>query len=80
MISTEVRLPPNAWLEKIKKLVERTCRDSKLDLKMKCPLVEYPDSVHCHYKNGKQVGTLEITLWKKEKRLWFSVQERRNGP
>jgi hypothetical protein len=63
-----------------KLFVEKACRESGLILKLKSSLEEYPDPVHWHFKKGKERGTLEITLWKKEKKRWFSVQAGRKGP
>ena len=61
-------------------IVEKACRESGLIFKLKSSLAQYPDSVNWHFKKASELGTLEITLWKKEKKLWFSVQAGRNGP
>jgi hypothetical protein len=46
---------------------------------MKGTLANYPGCVHWHYKKGKARGTLEITWWERENRLWFKVAKGRTG-
>ena len=40
---------------------------------MKGTLASFPNCVHWHWKRGKERGTLEITWWGKQDRLWFKV-------
>lgn len=47
---------------------------------MKTSLASYPGSIHWHYKQPKQKGTLEITLDPATHRLWATVQAGRRAP
>ncbi len=78
MITREVQIPHSKF-RLIETTVERICQESGLVLKVKSSLKEYPGSVHWHFKKERETGTLEITLWKKERRLWFSVHTNRKG-
>ena len=42
-------------------------------------LAKYPGCTHWHLKRGMEQGTLEVTLWPSEGRLWASVQAGRAG-
>jgi GT2 family glycosyltransferase len=79
LITIEVHSPTGGF-QKLEKTIEKSCKEYGLSLKLKSSLAKYPDSVHWHYKKGREPGTLEITFLKKEKRLWFSVQSKRKGP
>jgi len=46
---------------------------------MKASLTKYPGCTHWHLKRGLERGTLELTLWPREKRLWASVQDGRTA-
>src|SRR5712692_7875246 len=80
MITIEVNVPLGADLRGIEQQVERCCRREGLDMKLKSSLSTYPGSIHWHFKNGIQRGTLEVTSSRKSRRLWFSVQAGRTGP
>ncbi|MBI2583919.1 MAG: hypothetical protein HYW25_04590 [Candidatus Aenigmarchaeota archaeon] len=46
---------------------------------MKGTVSKYPECIHWHFKKGRQRGTLEITLWKEQRRIWFNVQAERTA-
>ena len=50
-----------------------------LTVTMRTSLKKYPGFVHWHARNGRESGTLEITLWPKEHRAWFSIQSGRTA-
>jgi len=79
MLTLEVKLPTSLDLERVEALVEQTCRSRGLKSTVKRSLVSYPGSTHWHFKKGKERGTLEVTFWKQERRLWFSIHENRTG-
>lgn len=79
MITFEVDVTPALDLIGAERVIERCARSEGLEMKMKASLSMYPGSVHWHFKKGKERGTLELTLWRKATRVWFSVQERRSG-
>jgi len=69
MLEVQVALPPPAKNLEVEMLVETACAAEGLRQTLKGPLAKYPGSVHWHFKKGKQRGTLEITLWKAQRRL-----------
>jgi hypothetical protein len=60
-------------------LIQESCESRSLHQTLKGTLSKHPGSIHYHYKKGKERGTLEITLWPKEKRIWFSIQSGRDA-
>ncbi|HEU5314907.1 MAG TPA: hypothetical protein VFX49_02270 [Chloroflexota bacterium] len=40
----------------------------------------HPGSIHWHLKRGRERGTLEVTLWPSQRRLWLSVHDNRGAP
>jgi hypothetical protein len=79
MIEVEIQIPPAIHSSTIIKKVEQVCIDNDLTLTLKGTLAGYPGCVHWHFKKHKQPGTLEITWWEKEHRLWFKVADHRKG-
>lgn len=79
MIAVEVDVPAGADLRRVEGLVQRVCRTRGLDMKVKSSLVSYPGSTHWHFSKGIERGTLEVTFWKRERRLWLSVHANRTG-
>lgn len=80
MAEVEVRLPPRVNPASVPRSVERLCRREGLTLTAKSTLAKYPGSVHWHLKMGRKPGTLEVTWWRREGRLWFKVAANRTGP
>jgi hypothetical protein len=67
------RLPSRRGLEEV-------FAKAKQHISLRATLAAFPGCTHWHLKNGNMTGTLEATLWPREKRLWFSVQDgRRRG-
>jgi hypothetical protein len=73
MIEIEVHIPSSLWSDSIPYLVEKLCANEGLTLTLKGTLAKYSKCLHWHYKKGKASGTLEITWWETENRLWFKV-------
>ena len=46
---------------------------------LKGTLAKYPGCVHWHFKRDRQPGTLEITLWDREGKVWFPTRPGRTG-
>ena len=42
-------------------------------------LKAYPGSRHWHLRRGSERGTLEVTWWPAQRRLWFKVAAGRTG-
>jgi hypothetical protein len=79
MIEVELQIPANVSSEIVIEVVEETCISNHLTCALKGTLVNYPGCVHWHYRKDKQKGTLEITWWEVENRLWFKVAKGRTG-
>lgn len=79
MREIEFHIPKQCDLTAAEGVIERACAESGLVLGMKGSLASYPGSVHWHYKMGKQTGTLELTLYCKESRIWAQVQDGRRA-
>lgn len=79
MLQTEVRLAPRADVSAVEMVVEACCTAEGLTLTLKGTLVKYPGCVHWHFKRGRERGTLEVTWWPQQRRLWFKVQAGRTG-
>jgi hypothetical protein len=79
MIEVDVHVPRGSNPASIPHLVEEACAAEGLTLTLKGTLAKYPHCVHWHYKKGNERGTLEITWWEKENRLWFKVAAGRTG-
>jgi hypothetical protein len=80
MLEVEIPLPPNAKPTAIIKAVEQASMGEGLAAAHKGTLATYPGCTHWHYKKGKERGTLEITWWPQEKRLWLKVAANREAP
>ncbi len=79
MIEIEVEVPKQSELRSIAEIVERACLAEGLTLTLKGTLKKYPHSLHWHFKQGKSRGTLEVTWWEEQQRLWFKLAAGRMG-
>lgn len=81
MIEVELLIPSDAQGEVVIKVVEQVCTANGLTCALKGTLARYPSCVHWHYRkdSSRQKGTLEITWWEVENRLWFKVAKGRTG-
>jgi hypothetical protein len=73
MIEVELQISDSFEPEIVLKVVEQVCALNELTCSLRGTLVSYPGSIHWHFKQGKQRGTLEITWWESRNRLWFKV-------
>jgi hypothetical protein len=64
----------------VERLIEKVCARRGLVLAMKGSLSSYPGCVHWHYKRQNQKGTLELTLFAQDRRVWAKVQDGRKAP
>jgi hypothetical protein len=76
----EFRVPRNCDLSKAERAIEESCEQRGLRVAMKGSLAQYPGCTHWHYKSGQQRGTLELTLYVPERRIWAKVQAGRQAP
>lgn len=75
-----VTLPPQADFKAIEGLVDEVCSAEGLTCRLKSGLKKYAGSIHWHFKQNRQPGVLEITLWPQAGRLWVVVREGRRAP
>jgi hypothetical protein len=80
MKEIEFEVPRNCDLSSAAQLIEAVCSRQGLRVAMKGSLSTYPGCVHWHYKNQDQKGTLELTLYVPDKRIWAKIQEGRKAP
>lgn len=62
---------------KLDKTIEALCRAAGLSITLKGTSAKFAGSIHWHLKKGCERGTLEITLWPSQNKLWFSMQDGR---
>ncbi len=79
MIEVELQIPDCIHRKTIVRIVEQVCMTNGVTCTLKGTLAKYPGSIHWHLKRGKQKGTLEVTWWEREHRLWFKVAENRTS-
>jgi hypothetical protein len=79
MVEVELQIPDGVESETVIRVVEQICASNELTGSLKGTLVSYPGSIHWHFKHGKQRGTLEITWWESDQRLWFKVASGRTS-
>ena len=75
----ELALPANINPIIAEQIIERCCAAQSLTQSLKGSLKKYPDSLHWHFKQEGQRGTLEITLWPRASQIRFKVQEGRQA-
>ena len=79
MIEIELQIPDDAKTAIIVRIVEDVCVANDLCCALRGTLAKYPGSIHWHFKKSGQMGTLEITWWESQYRLWFKVARGRTS-
>jgi hypothetical protein len=79
MIEVELQVPADANSDSVVRVVKQVCDTHGLTQVLKGTLTSYPGCIHWHFKKDKEKGTLEITWWEVENRLWFKVAKGRTG-
>jgi len=80
MTDLEVNIPSaSKAFARLETVIDELLRSQELSVTMKTTASKYPGSMHWHLKKGRERGTLEVTLWPSQKRLWFSMQDGRKG-
>ncbi len=79
MLEIDVTVPPTINLAEWESAIEAECLTHGLRVTLKGTLAQYPGSVHWHLKRGQERGTLELTLWPKDRRVWFKISAHRQG-
>jgi hypothetical protein len=76
----EIALPPGADVTHVASIVEAAINDAALTVTLRDSLRTYPGSIHWHAQRPSERGTLEITVWPQQRRLWFKVARNRQAP
>ena len=79
MREIELRVSKSCDFKRAEALIERIVAERGLIVGLKSALAGYPGSIHWHFKKPKQKGTLEITLYPKDRRIWAQVQDGRKA-
>jgi hypothetical protein len=79
MERVEVGIDAGLSVEALPGVIESGLASFGLQLKMRGTLRKYPGSLHWHAAKPGERGTLELTLWPAQQRLWFSVQAGRRA-
>lgn len=77
MTSLDVDISPATG--KLDKKIEALAQAAGLSITMQTTSAKFPGSIHWHLKKGRERGTLEITLWPSQNKLWFSMQDGRSA-
>lgn len=65
--------------KRIERAVDAVGREFGLVQAMKDTLSKYPGCVHWHFKRSRVSGTVEVTWWPAERKLWISIQQGRRA-
>jgi hypothetical protein len=79
MREISIEIPRQASNERILRVVDEIINGSGLRIVSRGSLKTYPGCTHWHLKNGSQRGTLKLTWWPPERRLWFKIQAGREA-
>ena len=80
MHQIEIDIPDIDDTPAIARRVETVLAAHGLTMHSRGSVRKYAGCIHWHWKNGRQSGTLEVTLWPAKRRLWFKVQAGRRAP
>lgn len=75
----DIGVPDHLPADKIISVIERTILGLGLNVMMRGTLKTFPGSTHWHTKRGRGRGTLEITWWPTERKLWIKIQAGRTA-
>jgi hypothetical protein len=75
----EFAVPPHTDFAQVAMAIESTCAAAGLQIGMKGTLTTFPGSTHWHFKKPGQRGTLELTSFPRERRIWAKVQTGRRA-
>src|SRR5688500_3832339 len=79
MKQIEIEVPATGNLTDVDEAIEQAADTAGLHVTLRGGLTQYPGATHWHFKNGNERGTLEITWWPREMRLWLSVHDNRDA-
>jgi len=73
MLTVDIPVPPARAEASVPPIVAQICANAGLVLTLAGTQKRYPGSRHWHYRTGPQSGTLELTWWPAQRRLWLKV-------
>jgi hypothetical protein len=79
MREVEFCVPLSARLSHGAAAIEAACSAEGLEIGMKGTLASFPGSIHWHFKKPRERGTLEITLFPRDRRIWAQIQDGRRA-
>ena len=75
----EIAIAPGVPLAQVAQNIENFVEAAGLRVTTRTTLAEFPGSIHWHIKRGKEAGTLEATLFNRERRIGLNVRKGREG-
>src|SRR5262245_16202492 len=78
METIRIPIPENHNPAALPALIERAVSDAGL-LAERLELRSYPGATHWHIRRPGAKGTLELTYWPREGRLWFAIHANRRA-
>ena len=79
MKQIEIEVSATGNLTDVDEAIEQAAEAAGLRTTLRGGLTEYPGATHWHFKRGSEPGTLEITWWPREMRLWLSIHDNRDA-
>lgn len=79
VIEIDVDLPARMDLSIVLPLIKEVLRDSQFVVSLCGTLQSYPNCGHWHLTKAGSKGTLELTWWATQPRLWFKVASNRSA-
>jgi hypothetical protein len=79
MREVEFKAPGSMQLTHIDSEIESACAAEGLQIGMKGTLASFPGSIHWHFKRPSERGTLEITVFPRDRRIWAQIQKGRRA-
>ena len=73
MTEREFPVPADWAREEVAEQIEAILVASGLVVSLRGTLAKYPGCTHWHLKKHREKGTLEITWWPQQNRLWFKI-------
>jgi hypothetical protein len=79
MREVEFHIPSSKELTRVDSSIESACSAEGLQIGMRGTLATFPGSIHWHFNKPGERGTLEITLFPRDRRIWAQIQAGRRA-
>jgi hypothetical protein len=77
MQNIEIHLPSGANDWEVEQALEASLAEIGLEVSLHGTLKKFPGCRHWHVKSVGKSGTLELTFWPQEQRVWLTIQSGR---